>query len=112
MAITREEALKMLSEKLKNRNLFKHCLATEACLKELARHFGENEDIWGMTGLLHDIDYEETAAEPTRHGIIGANYLESKGSSSEIVYAVKVHAGHQPAKSKLDWALFATDPLT
>jgi putative nucleotidyltransferase with HDIG domain len=112
MALNRDEALKMLSEKLKNRNLFKHCLATEACLKELARHFGENEDVWGITGLLHDIDYEETAADPARHGIIGANYLESKGVRSEIVYAVKVHAGHQPARSKLDWALFATDPLT
>jgi len=108
----KNDALQLLNEKLKNRNLVKHCLATEACLRELARHFGEDEETWGITGLLHDIDYEDTSADPTRHGNVAGDFLASKGLAPEIVYAIKVHAGHQPAKSKLDWALFATDPTT
>mgnify|MGYP001079603109 FL=1 len=108
----RNDALNLLSERLKNKNLVKHCLAAEACLRELARHFGEDEEIWGIAGLLHDIDYEETLNDPTRHGIIGGEILEMKGVKPEIIYAIKVHAGHLTPKSRLDWALFATDPLT
>ncbi len=108
----RNDALNLLSERLKNKNLVKHCLAAEACLRELARHFGEDEEIWGIAGLLHDIDYEETLNDPTRHGLIGGEILEKKGVKPEIIYAIKVHAGHLTPKSRLDWALFATDPLT
>jgi putative nucleotidyltransferase with HDIG domain len=104
--------LNLISERLKNKNLFKHCLAAEACLRELARHFGEDEETWGLAGLLHDIDYEETLNDPARHGLIGAEILEKQGIQPEIIYAIKVHAGHLAPRSKLDWALFATDPLT
>ena len=101
-----------MREKLKNKNLFKHSLATEACLKELANHFGDNEGLWAMAGLLHDIDYEETNADPTRHGLVGANFLEKMGLDAQIIRAIKVHSGHLPPESKLDWAIFAADPLT
>lgn len=111
-SMTRENALKLLREKLKNKNLFKHCLATEACLKELAQRFEADKDTWALAGLLHDIDYEETNADPIRHGLVGAEYLEKTGLDSTIVTAVKVHSGHLPAESKLDWALFSADPLT
>ncbi len=110
--MTREDAFKLLSERLKNKNLFKHCLAVEACLKTLARRLGEDEEIWALAGLLHDVDYEETSADPTRHGLVGADLLEKMGLEDQIVYAVKVHSGHLPPRSKLDWALFSTDPLT
>jgi putative nucleotidyltransferase with HDIG domain len=110
--MTRQEALKLLAEKLKNRNLYKHCLAAEACLRNLAQRFGEDEEKWGMAGLLHDIDYESTNADPARHGLEGAAFLETIGLDPEVVHAVKVHSGHVPASSMLDWALFSTDPLT
>lgn len=110
--MTRQEALKLLAEKLKNRNLFKHCLAVEACLRTLAQRLGEQEEIWALAGLLHDIDYEETGADPVRHGLEGAQLLEKIGLAEQLVRAVKVHSGHLPPQSKLDWALFATDPLT
>ena len=110
--MTREEALKLLCERLRNQNLFKHCLATEACLKELAKKFGEDIETWGLAGLLHDIDYEETNGDPTRHGLVGADFLEKIGIDSHITKAIKAHSGHLPTSSKLDWALFATDPLT
>ncbi len=108
----REQALDLLRERLKNKNLFKHSLAVEACLKTLARRLGEDEAIWARAGLLHDIDYEETDADPTRHGLVGAEWLEKAGLDEQIVHAVKVHSGHLPPVSKLDWALFAADPLT
>ncbi len=108
----REEAILILKEKMQNANLIKHCLATEACLKELASHFGENEELWALAGLLHDIDYEETKEDPSRHGLIGAEYVKGLGVPGEVVQAIRVHSGHAPAHSRLDWALLATDPLT
>ncbi len=110
--MNRAEAFKLLNEKLKNQNLLKHCLAAEACLKELAKKFNENEEVWGLAGLLHDIDYEETNADPTQHGLVSAKFLDGLGIDSEITRAIKVHSGHLPPESKLDWALFCADPLT
>lgn len=110
--MTREEASTLLREKIKNANLIKHCLATEACLGELARLNGENAEIWGLAGLLHDIDYEETSSDTSRHGLVGAAFLESKGLPAEVVHAVQAHSGHVAPNSRLDWALFAADPLT
>jgi putative nucleotidyltransferase with HDIG domain len=110
--MNRQDALKLLQEKLKNKNLYKHCLAAEACLTALAKKFGEDIETWRLAGLLHDIDYEETNADPTRHGLVGAEFLEKLGLDDKIVRAIKVHSGHLPPSSKLDWALFAADPLT
>jgi len=110
--MTREQAIRILHEKLKNKNLFKHSLAAEACLKELATKFGENVEKWGLTGLLHDIDYEETKTQPSKHGLIAAQYLESIGLEQDMIHAIKVHVGHIAPETHLDWALFAADPMT
>jgi putative nucleotidyltransferase with HDIG domain len=108
----RKDAYELLVQRLKNKNLFKHCLAVEACLRKLARKFGEDEESWGIAGLLHDIDYEETDGDPARHGLEGAIFLEGLGVDESVVRAVKVHSGHLGPSSKLDWALFSADPLT
>jgi len=112
--MTREEALQLLEENLENRNLFKHSLAVEAVMRELARHFGEDVETWGLAGLLHDIDYDRTKDDPDRHSLEGGQLLEEKGLPPEIVYAVKVHNDRHglPRLSLLDKALFATDPVT
>ncbi len=110
--MNREDAYRLLTEKLKNKNLFKHSLAVEACLKKMAQRFGEDEEIWGLTGLLHDIDYEETNADPARHGLQGALFLQESGFDESLVRAVKAHSGHAAPESRLDWALFSADPLT
>lgn len=110
--MTRDYAITILREKLKNNNLFKHCLATEACMKELSEYFNEDVAKWALAGLLHDIDYEETNKQPEKHGIIGAQYLESFGLDNDIIHAIKVHAGHLAPETQLDWALFTVDPLT
>lgn len=110
----RNEALKLVQEKIKNKNLIKHCLAVEAVMRELVRHLGEDEEKWGLAGLLHDIDYEETKDAPDKHSLIGAEILEKLGLDAEIVVAVKVHneAHGLPRETKMAKALFCVDPLT
>lgn len=110
----REEAVKLLKKHLKNKNLFKHCLAVEAVMRGLAEHFKEDTELWGIAGLLHDIDYEETKDDPHRHSIVGAEMLEELGFPEDLVYAVKVHneAHGLARKSLFDKALYAADPVT
>ncbi|MCD6471133.1 HDIG domain-containing protein [bacterium] len=112
--MTREEALKLLNEKIKTPNLIKHCLAVGAIMRGLAEYFNEDKDKWEIAGLLHDIDYEQTKNNPKEHSLIGAKFLEEMGLDKEITYAIKVHnpIHNLPRKSKLDKALFAADPLS
>lgn len=112
--MTREEALDLVQKKVKQKNLIKHCLAVEAVMRRLARELGEDEEKWGLTGLLHDIDYGETMDQPEEHSLRGAEYLEEMGMPPEMVQAVRVHneAHGLPRKSRLDKALYAADPLT
>ncbi len=116
--MNRDEALKLVQEKIQNQNLVKHCLAAEACMRELAEHFGENPASggasWGLTGLLHDIDYEEKKSDPQKHSLLGAEMLEKLGLDKEICEAVKTHnEAHGIApESKMAKAIFCVDPLT
>ena len=67
--MNREQALELVEQHLKNRNLVKHCLAVEACMRDFAAHFGQDPEPWGLAGLLHDLDYEYTVETPGRaHG--------------------------------------------
>jgi putative nucleotidyltransferase with HDIG domain len=110
----REEALSLIQEKIQNQNLIKHCLAAEVCMIGLAEHFNEDKEKWGLTGLLHDIDYEETKNDPNKHSIIGAEMLEKAGLEKDIVDAVKTHnEAHGIApESRMAKAIFTIDPLT
>ncbi len=110
----REEALELVKENIKQENLVKHCLAVEGVMKRLAEYFDKDIEKWRLAGLLHDIDYEETADDPEKHSIIGAGMLAEMGLPDDIVYAVKVHNGIHglPRKNLMDKALYASDPLT
>lgn len=110
--MTREEALTLVRSLVKNRNLQKHMLATEACLRALAARLGGDVESWGLAGLVHDLDYEQTAADPARHGIVAGDLLADRGVAAGVVSAVKAHAGNAPVATDLDKALFAVDPLT
>lgn len=108
----RAEALQLVKSRVKNKNLVKHMLATEAVMRRLARHFGEDENLWGLTGLLHDLDYDQTVDDFPRHGLMTAEILAELDVDSRIIDAIKAHPGHREAKTKLDKALYAVDPLT
>lgn len=112
--MTREQALAEVQKHVANRNLLKHMLAVEAILRELATRFGEDPEVWGLAGLVHDIDYDQTAKEPDRHALVGAEILERLGVPAQIVYAVKAHNERLgfPRQRRLDKALYAADPLS
>lgn len=112
--MNREKLFKELKNRVKNKNLIKHMLATETVMKALAERLKEDVEKWGITGLLHDIDYEETKDRPEKHSLIGAEILEEMGLPEDIVYAVRVHnpIHNLPRRGKLDKALYAIDPLT
>lgn len=113
MKLSREGAWDLLNEYTKNPNLIKHALAVEAAMRTYARKFGEDEERWGMVGLLHDFDYD-LYPDPRDHPAVGARILEEKGYPEDMVYAVKAHANHMnlPRKSLMDKTLFAVDELS
>ena len=110
----REEASKLLKEKLSNKNLVKHSLAVEAAMRSLASRFGEDVEKWGLCGLLHDIDYEMVKEEIALHSQKGAEMLRELDFDKDICEAVLTHNeahGIEP-KSLMAKALFCIDPLT
>ena len=102
----------LLEKHLKNRNLRKHCLAVEAIMRELARRFGEDEEKWGLAGLLHDLDYDETQKDMSRHGYVTVEILRNYQLPEDILHAILAHPGHVPRKSLMDKALYAADPTS
>jgi len=107
----RTDAFALVEKHLKNRNLVKHSLAVEACMRALAPRFGGDPDLWGLAGLLHDLDYEETKDDFPRHGLRAAEIL-GEAVPAEIRNAVASHAGHTPRETALEKAIYAVDPVT
>jgi len=110
--MSREDALVLVKDNVTNKNLRKHMLAAEAVMRALAKRLDEDEELWARTGLLHDVDWDETANDFPRHGVLSAEMLAERGCPEEMVHAVKAHAEKAPVESKLDQALYAADPLT
>ena len=88
--ISRDEAIELLHTHIKADNMLKHCLASEAVLRAIARHLGENEDEYGLAGLLHDIDVEITNADPKTHGPYAEKLLKGKVSDA-MLDAIVMH---------------------
>ena len=115
--VTREKAYKLLKEKVKNQNLVRHCLAVEVSMRALATHFQADEESWGIAGLLHDADWEETRDTPEEHTKVVAEWLEDwdlgdEGIKEAILAHNHFHNGHEPPQSQMEWALYTCDELT
>jgi putative nucleotidyltransferase with HDIG domain len=110
---TRDDAWKLLNEWTASESLIKHALAVEAAVRFYARKFGQDEELWGNTGLLHDFDYERNPQAPD-HPTIGMNLLREQGWPEEMIHAIGGHAQYLdiPRVSLLDKALFAVDELS
>ncbi len=108
----RKEAWNLMCEYTQNENLRKHMRAVEACMEAYARKFGENEEVWAVTGLLHDFDYEKYPNAPD-HPLKGSEILQEKGVSEEIRRAILGHADYSgvPRDTRMAKALFACDEL-
>jgi len=113
MEMTRDRAWALLTTWTRKENLLNHALAVEAALRAYARRFGEDEELWGITGLLHDLDYE---AHPNaqEHPFVGAKLLVEEGYPQIVVDAVLGHAPYTGVarETRLAKALFAVDELT
>ena len=110
----RQEAFALTCASIPAKNLVNHCVATEVIMEALARHFGLPEadvERWALTGLLHDLDYAETAEDFERHGAVTAEMLEGR-IDDEMLHAILAHADKVPRETLMDRALYAADPTT
>jgi len=115
MELSRELALARLHEYVKNEKTVIHCLASEAVMRALARRLGEDEDRWGLTGLLHDIDVEVTNADPKVHALKAEELLEDFGFDKEMNEAIRMHndeATGLPRSTRFQHALAAGETIT
>ncbi|MCI0625591.1 MAG: HDIG domain-containing protein [Acidobacteria bacterium] len=110
--MNRDSAFELLQQHTISESLIKHMLAVEACMRAYAVKFGEDEEKWGIVGLLHDFDYE-MYPNPPAHPEKGAAILKDLGYPEDVIYAIKSHAEWTgcPRKSLMDKALFACDEL-
>lgn len=108
----RTEAFGLLKDHLHPPNLIKHSLAAEACMRKLALRLGGDPDLWGLAGLLHDLDYETTEATPERHALVSAEILAGTSVPAPAVHAILAHNGHAGLDEPLDIALWVVDPTT
>ena len=111
MRPTREQAWEILTEYTKSEALLQHALAVEAVMRHFAELAGEDPDPWGVIGLLHDLDYAETAEDFERHGVVTAELLADE-LDDEQIHAILAHAGKVERETVMDAALYAADPTT
>jgi putative nucleotidyltransferase with HDIG domain len=111
--MNRDDAFALMCEYTTSESLRRHMLAVEAAMRAYAGKFGEDENKWGIVGLLHDFDYERWP-DPPDHPLQGAAILADRGYPAEVIYAIKSHADYLsdcPRVSRLDKALYACDEL-
>jgi len=111
--MNRQDAWELLCEYTQSENLRRHALAVEACMRYYARLWGEDEELWGIVGLLHDLDYDQHPSLE-EHPFVGMEMLRQRGYSEEVVQAVGAHADHTgiPRQTRMEHALFACDEIT
>jgi len=114
LMLSRADALRLLEENVRDRKMILHMIAVGAIMKGLAKYFGEDENLWELVGLLHDIDYERTKNDPSKHGLVAEEILGSL-VSEEVLRAIKSHnyenTGVEP-KTRMEKALIASDAVS
>src|SRR6478735_8319210 len=111
--MNRDDAYKLVCEFTQSDSLRKHMFAVEVAMRAYAKRYGEDEEKWGMVGLLHDFDYERWP-DPPDHPLKGAAILAERGYPEDVIYAIKSHADYLPdcpRVSRLDKTLYACDEL-
>ena len=111
---TKEKAFELLKEHVKSENLYKHCLASAAVMKGLAKHFNQDEEKWFIIGLLHDLDFDTTKDTPEKHGILTGEILKKEGVLEDIIETIKSHNEMTGVERKngLDICLTAGETIT
>ena len=111
--VDRDTAWALLQEHAKGDTLIKHALAVEACMQAYAEKHGEDQELWGVVGMLHDFDWD-VCPTPEEHPQFGAGILRERGYPEQIVRAVLSHGNHTgiPRETLMEKALFAMDELS
>ncbi|MFC1768948.1 HDIG domain-containing metalloprotein [Nanoarchaeota archaeon] len=121
LPISREEALELIKSMPQEESDMNHYLETEAIMRGLARHFGEDEEYWGMIGLLHDVDWSLTKENWAEHTLKAAEILKEKGFDDEFIQIVQSHGygweeipvfKDNPRTKKIEHALIASETVT
>ncbi len=115
MAVTRQEAMELLQQYVKNERMLHHCYASEAVMRALARRLGQDEEKWGLAGLLHDVDIELVGNDLKTHALEAEKILLERGVDPEVVDAVKMHneiAAGKPRSTVFQHALAAGETVT
>ena len=113
--ITRNDALLLLGKYIRNEKMIFHCLASEAVMRGLARHLGQDEEKWGLAGLLHDLDVEITNAKPTVHGTQTEILLRDYNVDPDILDAIRMHnecSSGKERSTQFQHALAAGETIT
>lgn len=113
MTPNRADAVALVQEYTKNPGLIKHMLAVEQAMRAYARKRGEDEERWGLVGLLHDFDYERWP-DPPDHPLQGSAILRDRGYDEALIYAIQSHADYLPNCPRIrpiEKALYACDEL-
>lgn len=113
--LTREEALSLVKKNVTKKNFVYHMLAVEAIMKSVAKHFGENEHLWGLTGLLHDIDYGKTESSPEKHALLAEEILKEYVLPEDVIRAIKAHNyqyTYVKPETRMENALIACDAIS
>lgn len=111
--LSRDQAWDLVCRWIQSANLRKHLLAVEAAMREYARRFGEDEDTWGVVGLLHDLDYERCPSQEAGHPFVGVEELRRLQVPEEWTRAILSHADYSgvPRRTPMERALYAVDEL-
>ncbi|MCP4606418.1 MAG: HDIG domain-containing protein [Proteobacteria bacterium] len=110
--MTRDEAYKLVKEHLGETATFAHCLACEACMRALAEKLGKDVEMWGLTGLVHDLDLEICQGDAEKHALVGAEVLREHGVDEAVVHAVLGHNDKVERTELMDKAMWVVDPTT
>ncbi|MEA2065919.1 MAG: HDIG domain-containing protein [Thermotogota bacterium] len=110
--ISREKAYELVKENIRQKNLIKHVLAVESVMKALARKLNQDEEKWGLAGLLHDLDYEETKNDFENHGKRTVEMLSEYDVPDDIKNAILAHCEKKDRETLMEKAIYAADPVT
>ena len=98
-------------EKTEKDTTYRHLVSVEGVMRRLGRHFGEDEDLWALTGLFHDLDQDQTADDAQRHAYLAADWLREQGVDDRVVNGVLAHAHPEHQNDRMSKAIVAADAV-
>lgn len=110
-AMTLEGARGLARERCEKDTTYRHLVSVEGVMRRLGRHFGEDEDLWALTGLFHDLDQDVTAEDPARHAYLAATWLREAGVDERVVNGVLAHAHPEYQTDRMSRAVVAADAV-